>query len=121
MCRRRRAGQFSSAVARRRSQKIGVGGGAALAAKNFFSKIPEKISFYPQNFLMTFLSHRKLQQNKYTTTMASAARRQIIGGGSTKVGGGAHKLLATEARRGLRTALISSRSQFEYNCRVLGG
>src|SRR6218665_2309730 len=47
-----------------------------------FSKIPEKISFYPQNFLMTFFSHRKLQQNKYTATMASLARQQIIGGGA---------------------------------------
>jgi len=40
-----------------------------------------KISFYPQNCLMTFFSHRKLQQNSYTATMASAARRQIIMGG----------------------------------------
>jgi len=31
---------------------------AALAAKKFLSKVPEKISFYPQNFLMTFFSHR---------------------------------------------------------------
>jgi len=31
---------------------------------------------------MTFLSHRKLQQNKHTATMASAALRQIIGGGA---------------------------------------
>src|SRR6218665_2731963 len=48
--------------------------------KSFFQKIPEKISFYPQNSLMTFLIQRNLQQNKYTATMASAARRQIIGG-----------------------------------------
>src|SRR6218665_1506619 len=41
------------AVARRRSQKIGLSGGAALTEKNVFSKIPEKISFYPQNFLKT--------------------------------------------------------------------
>src|SRR6218665_3197484 len=31
-------------------------------AKQIFSKVPEKISFYPQNFLMTFLViDRKLQ------------------------------------------------------------
>jgi len=46
--------------------------------KNVFSKILDKVSFYPQHFLMTFFSHRKLQQNKYTATMA-LARRQIIG------------------------------------------
>ena len=54
------------------------------ARRSIFSKIPEQISFYPQNFLnflMTFFSRRKLQQNKSTATMASAARRQIIGGG----------------------------------------
>src|SRR6218665_3928564 len=86
----------------------GAGGAAgpkksgAAAAKNVFSKIPEKNSFYPQNFLMAFLwflviENRKLQQNKYTEKMASAARRQIIGGGASikKVGGGcAHKLSA---------------------------
>src|SRR6218665_1269063 len=43
-------------------RSILVGGGAAgpkklaaAAKKCFFSKIPEKISIYPQNFLMTFL------------------------------------------------------------------
>ena len=70
-------------VRRRRSLKVG-GGGAVLAANNFLSKISEKISFYPQNFLMTFFSflffsHRKLLQNNCT---ASAACRQIIGGGT---------------------------------------
>ena len=60
-----------------------------------FSKIPEKISFYPKNFLMTYFSHVKLQQIKYTATMASAARR------STKIGGGdAHKLSSVAAARG---------------------
>jgi len=37
--------------------------GAALAAKKCFFKDSKKISFYP---LMTFFSHRKLQQNKGT-------------------------------------------------------
>src|SRR6218665_4193552 len=46
------------------------------------SSIPDKILFYPQHFLMTFFSHRKLQQNKYIEKIASAARRQIIGGGA---------------------------------------
>src|SRR6218665_3848923 len=41
----------------------------------FFSKNPEK--FYPQNFLMTFFSHRK---NTHTQKIASAARRQNISG-----------------------------------------
>src|SRR6218665_2731326 len=59
---------------RRRLRSVG-------GQKEFFSKISEKISFYPQHFLMTF-SHRKLQQNNYAATMASAARRQIIGGGA---------------------------------------
>jgi len=57
-----------------------VGGGAPVnfgrRPKNVSSKILEKISFYPQNFLMTSFSHRKLgQQNQYaeTITIASAA------------------------------------------------
>src|SRR6218665_4197487 len=69
-----------------RSQQFGGGGSAKL-----FSKISEKISFYPQNIVTTFFSHQKLQQNKYIATMASAARRQIIGGGALIpqiVGGG---------------------------------
>src|SRR6218665_531503 len=80
LCRRRWAGQFwSPAAVRRRSNKI-CGG------EKIFSKIPEKISFYPENFMMTFFSHRRLQQNKYTATMTSTARRQIIGhGGGTPV------------------------------------
>ena len=59
------------------------------------SKVPEKVSIYPKNFLMTFcflVIDQKLQQNKYTTKMASAVtksrrrrRQQILGGG----GGGA--------------------------------
>ena len=44
-----------SAAARR---SILIGGGAALAAKIFVSKVPEKTSFYPQNVLMTIFSHR---------------------------------------------------------------
>src|SRR6218665_212246 len=78
-----RGGFLGGGGARRRSQKVGVGtGGAVLGAQNCFSKISEKISFYPQNFLMTLFSHgkyRKLQQNKYIAKIASAARRQIIG------------------------------------------
>src|SRR6218665_2714471 len=49
LCWRRRAGQFWSAAAHRRSQKIG--GGGALRRwrrKKFFTKIPEKISSYPK-------------------------------------------------------------------------
>jgi len=73
-------------VAARRSILVGGPkkvGGAARAAKRIFSKIPEKISFYPQNFLMTFFiffSQRKLQKNNYAAMMASAVRRKIIGG-----------------------------------------
>src|SRR6218665_2613251 len=40
----------------------------------------ESLTITALNFLMTFFSHRKLQNNKYTAKMASAARRQIIGG-----------------------------------------
>src|SRR6218665_2270380 len=65
-----------------------------------------KISFDPQNFLMTVFSHRKLQQNNYAATMASASptnyslgggapinksrrrrRPQIVGGGAARRGG----------------------------------
>src|SRR6218665_3384057 len=59
-------------AAARRSISVGGGGGppvkknrrrlrrgAAWAAKNIFSKIHEKISFYPQNFfLRNFFSHQ---------------------------------------------------------------
>jgi len=73
--------------------EILVGGGALPVKKNplrsaggqkFVQRFLRNfnISFYPQNFLMTFFSHRKLQQNNYAATMASAARRQIIGGGA---------------------------------------
>ena len=41
---------------------------AARAAKNIFSKFPDKISFYPQHFLMTFF-----KQNNYEATMATIA------------------------------------------------
>ena len=44
--------------------------GAAFAAKKMFFEDSNKISFYPLNFLMTFISHRKLQANKYTAKMA---------------------------------------------------
>src|SRR6218665_3411218 len=57
-------------------------------SNEFFSKIPERISFYPQNFLMTFSSHRKLQQNNYAAAMASARRTTEVGDS------GAHKLSA---------------------------
>src|SRR6218665_304074 len=82
LCRRRRAGQFWSAAARRPAQKTAGAGGRG--PNTFFLKVPEKISFYSQNFLMTFsvVIDRKLQQNKYTATMALAARRKIIGGGA---------------------------------------
>src|SRR6218665_553653 len=60
--------------------------GAAFANKKIVSsKIPDKNSFYLQIFLMTFFSHRKLQQSKYTAKMASAARRQIIGSGGAPI------------------------------------
>src|SRR6218665_429650 len=67
------AGQFWPAEAARG----GVGG-----QKNFF-KDSEKISFYPQNFLMTFFKSSKIAKNNYAATMSSAARRQIIGGAPT--------------------------------------
>jgi len=47
------AGKFWSAAAARRWSKK-----SAAAAAKLFSKIPEKISFYPQNFLMTFFGSR---------------------------------------------------------------
>src|SRR6218665_528106 len=58
-----------------------VGGARGVGGQKCLFKDSRKISFYPQNFRMTFFSHRKLQQNKYTATMASTACRQIIGGG----------------------------------------
>src|SRR6218665_3891570 len=66
LCRRRHAGQFRS-EALRRSQKIGCGAVWRGRQKIIFSKIPENLLFFSQNFLMT---------------MASAARRQIIAGSS---------------------------------------
>src|SRR6218665_1696301 len=46
-------------AAARRSHLVGGGGGAARRGrpKIVFSKIHEKISFYPQNFLRNFFSH----------------------------------------------------------------
>src|SRR6218665_554373 len=101
-----------SAVARR---SILVGGGdVAARPKEFFLKISEKLSFYPQNCVMTFFSHRKLQQNNYAATMASAAHQQIIGGASTNYRGrraDQQKSVAAAStncrrRRGRRTALF---------------
>ena len=63
-------------------RRHGVGGGApansgrrrrriaAWEAKRIVFKDSRKSSFYPQNLLMTFFSHRKLQQNNYAATMA---------------------------------------------------
>jgi len=65
LCRRRRAGQFLSAAKKSAAALLG----AALEAKKCFLKIPEKMSFYLQKLLMTFFSHRKLQQNKYAATI----------------------------------------------------
>src|SRR6218665_2283301 len=56
LCRRLRSGQFWSAAARPRSKRIGGGGSAA---KNFFSKRPDKFFSVLKNFLMTFFSQRK--------------------------------------------------------------
>ena len=45
-----------------RSKKIGGGGAARRGRpKTFFSKIHEKISFYPQNFLRNFFSHQSFE------------------------------------------------------------
>src|SRR6218665_3352283 len=101
-------GQFRSAArCRRRSKEIGGGGEVRRGLpKTIFSNIPEKnfvlISFYPQNVLITFFSHRKLQQNNYAATMALAARRQIIGGGDAPIN--------RSWRR--RTALLLSQPSF---------
>src|SRR6218665_3312293 len=51
-----------SAAARRRSKKVGGGGAARRGRpKTFFSKIHEKISFFPQNFLRNFFSHQSFE------------------------------------------------------------
>src|SRR6218665_239881 len=58
--------------------------------QKIFSGGPEKISFYPHNFLMTFFSNLPKICPQNTAKMASAVRRQIMGGGSAaikKVGG----------------------------------
>jgi len=52
-------------IVSRRSKKVG-GGAAVGGQKHFFLRFPKRISFYPQNFMMTLFSHRKLQQNNYT-------------------------------------------------------
>jgi len=81
--------------------KIGGVGGQ----KMFFSKIPEKISFYPQNFLMAFFSHRKLQQNNLVHSNngiggapTNYRRRRRVQ--STTVDCGAHKLSAARPAHG---------------------
>src|SRR6218665_3154758 len=57
--RRRRAPVQKS----RRRRRRGGGGGAARRGrpKTAFSKIHEKISFYPQNFLRNFFSHQSFE------------------------------------------------------------
>ena len=66
---------------RRQSKKVG---GAALAAKKYFSNVSDKISFYPQNFLMTFFSHRPKIGNKKVHSKKMVSR-QISGGGANKL------------------------------------
>ena len=59
-----------------------IGSGAALVAKNIFSRDPENIFFYSQKFfddLFFFL----VIENINTPKIASAACRQNIGGGSS--------------------------------------
>jgi len=69
--------------------------------KNVYSKVPEKISFYPQNFLVTFLviencnkisTQQQWNRLSADTLSAAAASRRSI-----KVGGDAHKLSAAAA------------------------
>src|SRR6218665_1297649 len=104
LCRRRRAGKFWSAVARRRSKKVGGRGATrSLKTKIVFSKILEKISLYPQHFLMTYFliieicnkinTRQKWHWRRADKLSAAAARR------STKVGGVAHILLAAAKRQ----------------------
>src|SRR6218665_208294 len=90
-CRRRRAG---------RSILVGgeeIGGGAALAGQRIFEKIFEKILFYPQHFLMTFLG---IENCDKITTQQQWHRRRVdklsaAALRSTKIGGSrAHKLSA---------------------------
>ena len=95
---------LNRAVSRRHCVGGGVGASKiSAAAKTFSQKIPEKISFYPQNFLMTFFGHRsKIETKNYTAEwhrrcadkLLAAARR------STKVGGDAHKLSAARPEHG---------------------
>ena len=108
------------------------GGGAPRVQKNrrrrrraaLFSHIKFKdsrqnlqISFYPQNFLMTFFSHRYKIARKNTAKMPSAARRQTIGGAPMNKSrrGGAHKLSAAAARLGRRTALSEGLQPMSHN------
>src|SRR6218665_3789212 len=62
-------------------EKSGDGAGGQKSA----FKIPEKISFHPKNFLMTFLRNRKMQQTWHrrgAVKFSAAVHR------SPKVGGG---------------------------------
>ena len=61
MCRRRRAGQFRSAAAARRRSKKSAAAARRGRPKTFFSKIQDKISFYPQHFLRNFFSHQSFE------------------------------------------------------------
>src|SRR6218665_1415773 len=50
--------------------------GAAWAAKNIFSKIHEKISFYPQNFLMNIFSHQSFEACRWPMLAGSESDLQ---------------------------------------------
>src|SRR6218665_3366678 len=71
------------------------------------------MSFYPQNFLLTFFSHRKLQQNKYTATMASAGGRQIIGGGGAPINKKRRRRGAADQRSNFTFKLTQSSNELQ--------
>src|SRR6218665_2992500 len=86
----------TKALRRRRRQRVGqfwsAAAGARWRPKKCCSKVPDKISFYLQNFLMTFLViDRKLATEKVHSKNAI---------------GGANKFSATAARGGRRRALV---------------
>src|SRR6218665_3304002 len=111
LCRRWRAGKFWSAAATSQVQKYRSWrqSGAALAEKNFCFKYFRKISFYPHNFLMTFVSVIE-NCTKISTQEIWHRRRADKLSQSTKVGSSAHKLSAAAARHSRRTALASTSS-----------
>src|SRR6218665_3498345 len=59
-------------------KKTGGGGGRRGGAKKVFSKIQEKLSFYPQNFLRNFFIHQSFEVCRWPMLAGSESDLQIM-------------------------------------------